>query len=187
MAPRPKQPSRWFGLRSSLSLLAAAALAAIWCLGLGRVPNSRAPRSLAHPDLFQTEPRCSRGGDPALAAARAEASGRARASRYPYDPADGVLAVHQLRLAAHCHELAGRAAAAAQLRVEASSLSARVEVDYAAARLALLRAIEARDWRAVIRETLHVQKLTSTLGRNDYIEWLDQTSGKARAELRRAK
>ncbi|MEM7138206.1 MAG: hypothetical protein AAF500_16620 [Myxococcota bacterium] len=183
--PPPEHVSRKIGLRVSSAFLIASALAAIWCLDFGGASGSRAALPVVHPDLFVSDPQCPRQGAPATAAARAEAGGRARANRYPYDPVDGVLAVHQYRLAAHCHELAGRAVAAGRLRALANALSARVDVDYAAARLDLLRAREARDWHAVLREAQHLRRLTSQLGQNDYTEWLDRTSGKARAELRR--
>jgi hypothetical protein len=67
------------------------------------------------------------------------------------------------------------------VRFARQELADRMVTDYAAARLSLANAIEAERWADVLRETRHLQLLTSHLGGHEYVEWLKALVGKATA------
>jgi hypothetical protein len=61
------------------------------------------------------------------------------------------------------------------------TLQARVETDYAAARMNLTRAIQSQRWTAVLDEARRLRRLTDHLGEHDYVEWLESIMGRATA------
>ena len=134
-----------------------------------------------HPALFGDSPTCPSHETAVQSGIRAEEMARFRADRYPYDPRDGVRAVQGYRTAARCYEVAGRPSDAKRTRFVGQELAARMVTDYAAARLSLANAIEAERWADVLRETRHLQLLTSHLGGHEYVEWLKEIVGRATA------
>lgn len=141
--------------------------------------TNHAPRS--YPALFEEAHPCPGRGTPLEAGIRAEEAARFRADRYPYDPRDGVRAVLGYRTASSCYEAAGRAADAERAGFVGQELADRIATDYAAARLSLAKAVKAERWTEVLRETRHLQLLTSHLEGHEYVEWLRDLAGKATA------
>lgn len=135
----------------------------------------------AHPALFGESPTCPSRETALRRGIRAEEKARSRADRYPYDPRDGVRAVQGYRTASSCYEAAARPSDAERARLSGQALADRVVTDYAAARLNLANAIEAERWADVLRETRHLQLLTSHLRAHEYVEWLKELVGKATA------
>ncbi len=134
-----------------------------------------------HPALFGDAPTCPTREMALRSGIRAEEVASFRSDRYPYDPRDGVRAVQSYRTAASCYEVAGRLSDAERTRFVGQELTDQIVTDYAAARLRLANAIGAERWADVLRETRHLQLLTSHLGGHEYVEWLKEILGRATA------
>ena len=178
--PRGSRTSAW---RAGLFIVALGglALAAMFFARDDAAATMQSGGARAHPTLFGEQSNCPSREDPLRSGIRAEEMARSRADRYPYDPRDGVRAVQGYRVAASCYDVAGRPSDADRTRGAAQELAGRVVADYAAARLSLANAIEAERWADVLRETRHLQLLTSHLGGHEYVEWLKKIVGKATA------
>jgi len=168
--------------RASLVIAALGAVALVVISFLRENDTARIDSAVrAHPALFGESPTCPSRETALRSGIRAEEMARFRADRYPYDPRDGVRAVQGYRTASSCYEAAGRPSDAERARFVAQELADRMVTDYAAARLSLANAIEAERWADVLRETRHLQLLTSHLGGHEYVEWLEELVGKATA------
>ena len=154
-------------------------------LAIGFLQGSNATstdiRGKDHPALFDESSRCPSTKTALRNGIVAEETARLRADRYPYDPRDGVRAVHGYRTASSCYDAAGRPSDAERARFAGQELADRIVTDYAAARLSLANAIQAERWAEVLRRTRHLQLLTSHLGGHEYVEWLKELVGKATA------
>jgi hypothetical protein len=62
-----------------------------------------------------------------------------------------------------------------------AALTARVNTDYAAARLNLLNALEQERWSAAFSEIRRLLRLTDHIGRDEYVEWLRKNIGRVAA------
>jgi hypothetical protein len=73
-------------------------------------------------------------------------------------------------------------------RVHAATiaLSARVETDYAAARLSLSRALKAERWSVALEEVRRLLLLTEHVAKHDYVEWLKKIVGRLTARARKS-
>jgi formiminotetrahydrofolate cyclodeaminase len=107
--------------------------------------------------------------------------GRLRADRYPYDPHDGVLAVRDFGQARDCYQAAGEMEHAARAQAAAMMLRAKIETDYAAARMNLMRAVDSEHWTTALAEARRLLRLTHHLGAHDYAEFLQRIAGRASA------
>ena len=141
-------------------------------------------RSRHYPELFSVDPACVATADFAKAGARAEAIGRAREDRYPYDPRDGVRAVIGYRRAAACYARAGRDSEARRADEAGERLANRVRTDYASARLTLASAIEAEQWDQAYHKARELRVLLSHIEGHEYVEWIDKTIGLADSRRR---
>jgi hypothetical protein len=169
-----KADGRW---RAALGVIGVAAGIAAWLLA-----SSPSRRALHHvpdpPRLFDDGSGCPR----TEASPRSlEEMARLRADRYPYDPRDGVLAVREYRRARDCYEVAGEIDDAARVDAAAIRLQARIETDYAAARMSLMRALDSERWTAALAEGRWLLRLTHHLGAHGYVEFLERIVGRATA------
>ena len=80
---------------------------------------------------------CPPRGDALENGRRSEELARLRTDRYAYDPRDGVRAVRRYQEAESCYRAAGDELGAHRVRRASAALTARVNTDYAAARLNL--------------------------------------------------
>ena len=175
-APWAENSNLW---RGTLALLGVIAALVAWRTGprsgpeLALVPNP--------PGLFEEGGGCPRPHSLHDLARKLERRGRLRADRYPYDPHDGILAVRDYRQARDCYGSAGAPNDAARAEASAVMLQARVETDYAAARMNLSRAIQSQRWAAALAEARRLRRLTDHLGEHDYVVWLKSIMGRATA------
>ena len=165
-----------------LVLLAVSGLVvlALW-LRDGAAPGANGRALDAHPQLFVDVATCPPRGDALRNGRRAEELGLLRADRYAYNPRDGVRAVQRYQEAEACYRLAGAESDAARVRQSVSVLSARVDTDYAAARLNLVNALEQDRWSDALSEIRRLLLLTEHLRRHEYVEWLEEIIGKTAA------
>ncbi len=165
-----------------LVLLAASLFVAlaVW-LRDGATEGVRGPALGAYPALFVDVATCSPRGEAFRNGRRAEELALLRADRYAYNPRDGVRAVQRYQEAEACYRLAGAERDAARVRRSSSELSARVDTDYAAARLNLVNALEQDRWSDALSEIRRLLLLTEHLRRHEYVEWLEKNIGKAAA------
>lgn len=182
---RPCLPHSWFsrisGWRVGLLVVALAGIALVTSRSVRKDDETAIENGgIQVPPLFAgTQPGCSSSQDAFHVGSRAEQVAQSRADRYPYDPRDGVRAVLGFETATSCYDLAGRPLDAGRTRVAGQELADRLGADYAAARLSLANAIESERWVDVLRDTRHLQLLTSHLEGHDYVEWLKKIIGKA--------
>ena len=159
------------------SLLFLAATLAIGSLLLGlRDGGGGLPRpGAAPPALFSDEaPACPEKGAAAVHLGRdARDEGFARAQRYPFDPREGVRAVHGLAVARACFAAAGSDAERASVAHEHQRLRARIDEDYRVHCLRLEQAAEAgRYLEALVEARLLLAYLDHLEGA--YQDWLTQ-------------
>lgn len=170
-----------------LALLAASTLLPLASL----LRDSEAPAAIdslrvEYPELFLEVPSCSHADRALASARRSEELAQVRADRYPYDPADGILAVRLYGTAEACYRLGGLDSSASRVRDAASTMTLRLNTDYAAARLSLARSLEQERWSSVLHEVHRLLRLTHHLGRNEYVEWLERILGRASARATEA-
>jgi hypothetical protein len=183
MSQRP-QPMGWIG-KSNLWRVGLVLLGLIGAVVVWRArPSSRPDTDLDIPEpprLFATEKGCSRPDGLHVFAQKLEQHGRLRADRYPYDPHDGILAVRDYRQASDCYRSAGAPGDAARAEAAAMILRARIQTDYAAARMNLSRALQSKRWTVALAEARRLHCLTDHLGEHDYVQWLEDVMGRANA------
>ena len=170
--------------KALISLVVATLCLAAWVAWLRvRTPTDVEvdDRLRAHPKLFGDSSRCPEESDQLAMAARLEERARLRADRYAYDPSDGVLAVLRYQEAEDCYRAAGQRDGAARTREMVATMSARIDADYAAARLNLVNALERERWEEVLGIIQRLLLLTHHLGRNEYVEWLHEIEGRVAA------
>jgi len=159
-----------------LTLLMLVVLAS-W-LGARATPIARNRPYDDYPELFVEGGTCPSRGDVLENARRAEELARLRTDRYAYDPRDGVRAVQRYQEAESCYRAAGNELGARRARRANTALTARVNTDYAAARLNLLNALERERWSVALSETRRLLLLTDHIGRHEYVEWLSKIIGR---------
>ena len=170
------------GRNGLLGLLAAVALflAVQWFREDATLAPGERP-IVPHPELFQQANACAGRGRALENGRRSEELALLRADRYPYDARDGVRAVQHYREAESCYLTAGAEAEAARIHRANPALMARVNTDYAAARLNLANALEQERWLDALSEIRRLLLLTQHVRRNEYVEWLNQTIGRVAA------
>ena len=140
----------------------------------------------AHPKLFVDEASCPAQGNAFANGRRAEELARLRTDRYAYDPRDGVRAVRRYLEAESCYRAAGDEVGVRRARRAGAALAARVNTDYAAARLNLLNALERERWSVALTEIRRLLLLTDHIGRHEYVEWLSEIIGRVTVKARTA-
>ena len=175
------------GGKGAFALVTLLALLALgWWLSAQDTPVTAHRRLDEYPELFVEEGSCSAKGDALPKGRRAEELARLRADRYAYDPRDGVRAVGRYLDAESCYRAAGDAVGVRRARRAGASLAARVNTDYAAARLNLLNALERERWSVALTEIRRLLLLTDHIGRHEYVEWLSEIIGRVTVKARTA-
>ena len=162
--------------RLGLILVGVGGALALWAT-LGHSRPSVAALAPDAPMLFQPARKCPRATPARELGRELEARGRLRADRYPYDPRDGIAALHHYQEASSRYRFAGSQADVARTESAVLGLSTRVQTDYAAARMNLMRALQSKRWAAARAEARQLLLLTEHLGEHDYVEWLEGTMG----------
>lgn len=134
-----------------------------------------------YPQLFDDVRTCPQRGDAFENGRRSEELGLLRADRYAYHARDGVRAVQHYQEAEACYRAAAVNSDASRVRFAMRVLTARVNTDYAAARLNLVNALEQERWPAALSEIHRLLLLTQHLGRHEYVEWLKEIIGRVAA------
>jgi hypothetical protein len=170
--------------RASLLLVftAFALVAGASWFGGRAAPNAESHPPDAYPELFVDSRDCPQRGDVFESARRLEELARVRADRYTYDERDGVRAVEHYQEAEACYRAAGAADGGQRVRRARSVLTARVNTDYAAARLNLANALEQKRWPAALSEIHRLLLLTQHLAGDEYVKWLKKIIGRVAAE-----
>lgn len=168
--------SRVNGIVVILTLLTLAVHAS-W-LGARATPIASNRPFDHYPELFVGGGTCPLRGDVLESGRRSEELARLRTDRYMYDPRDGVRAVRRYEEAESCYRAAGDELGARRARRAGATLTARVNTDYAAARLNLLNALERERWSVALSEIRRLLLLTDHIGRHEYVEWLSKIIGR---------
>lgn len=164
----------------ALFVACALALLVAW-LRDGAAPSPQQQALHDYPELFVDVAVCPLQGDLLPNGRRLEELGLLRADRYAYDAGDGVRAVQRYREAEACYRAAGSQSDAARVGRLLTALSARVNTDYAAARLNLVTALDQSRWSEALSEIDRLLLLTKHLRRDGYVEWLNEIRGKIAA------
>lgn len=163
-------------------LLAAAALLVVAAWLRGRAAPSAGKREAhTHPELFVEGMACPGRGGILENGRRSEELALLRSDRYAYDPRDGVRAVQRYQEAEACYRAAGATRDVVRVRRSIAALTARVNTDYAAARLNLVNALEQDRWSDALGEIHRLLLLTDHLRRHEYVEWLKKIIGRVAA------
>jgi hypothetical protein len=173
---------RVFALAAVVAI-AAGLTALIW-----EEPRTVAERPVSDfPALFGTPQRCPSAPQAIPRATQAEEHAYFYAERYPYDPRDGIAAVHRFQEAQSCYRAAGLADRAQMAGRRASELIARINVDYASSRLMLENALDSEQWALALSEIHRLLRLTEHVGDHAYVTHLWSIVGKVsiRANARR--
>ncbi|TFH30733.1 MAG: hypothetical protein E4H00_04665 [Myxococcales bacterium] len=168
--------SRWTRIVALLAVLALLALALWFDTSVSPVTRDRPVDE--YPDLFVGGATCPSRGDALENARRSEELARLRADRYAYDPRDGVRAVLLYQEAESCYRAAGYEIGLHRSHRAASGLAVQVRTDYAAARLNLLNALERERWSVALSEIRRLLLLTDHIGRHEYVDWLNEITGR---------
>jgi len=168
---------RWGNGRVALLTLLALVVLASW-LGTRAIPIVRDHPFDDYPELFVEGGTCPPRGDALENGRRSEELARLRTDRYAYDPRDGVRGVRRYQQAESCYRAAGDEVGAHRARRASAALTARVNTDYAAARLNLLNALERERWSVALSEIRRLRLLTDHIGRHEYVEWLSKIIGR---------
>lgn len=166
----------------AIALLVAFALVALvaW-LQVRAMPTDEQQALDDYPELFDDVAVCPVQGDPLPNGRRLEELGLMRADRYPYNAGDGVRAVQRYRESESCYRAAGSQSDAARVGRLLTVLSARVNTDYAAARLNLVTALDQGRWSDGLSEIHRLLLFTEHVRRHGYVEWLNKIIGKIAA------
>lgn len=166
----------------AIALISAFALVALFAsLQSGATPTDKQQAIGDYPELFVDFAVCPAQGDPLPNGRRLEELGLLRADRYPYNAGDGVRAVQRYREAESCYRAAESDGDAARVGRLITVLSARVNTDYAAARLNLVTALDQGRWSDGLSEIHRLLLFTEHVRRHGYVEWLNETIGKTAA------
>lgn len=169
-------------LQGLFLLLAACVFAALISWFRGReAPSLEEESQDDYPELFVDRQPCPVRGEGVTSGRRLEERGLLLADRYPYDASDGVRAAHHFGQAEACYRGAGShddAVRAGRLR---AAIAARVNTDYAAARLNLVTALDQARWSDALSEIHRLLLLTAHLRRDGYVEWLNKIVGRTTA------
>lgn len=166
--------------RRGLVLVSSAALAFLFAAFSMTVPDVEgSPRASIdeYPELFGSPASCPPRGVVLENGRRAEELGLLHSDRYAYNPRDGVRAVERFQAAEDCYRSAGAASDAARVQRARAELSARVNTDYAAARLNLANALQQERWSDALGENRRLLLLTEHVRRHDYVQWLKNDIG----------
>ena len=169
-----------------LSGAVAALAAVVWLAVGGSLADSATAMRPSHPRLFDTIPKCTTNALTLRRARRLEQQGYLRAERYPYDARDGIRAVLRLLEAQSCYRTVGKEEEANRISRRASELTARLDVDYASARLVLDTALAAENWSVAHVELSRLLALTEHLNGHAYVEWLKAVAGRIAADVHRS-
>lgn len=169
-------------LQGFFLLLAACVLAAL--IGWFRGPESTNVDEQAlddFPELFADVQPCPLPSEGVTSARRLEERGLLLADRYPYDAGDGVRAAYHFAQAEACYQGAGSHDDAVRAGRLHAAIAARVNTDYAAARLNLVTALDQARWSDALSEIHRLLLLTAHLRRDGYVEWLNKIVGRTTA------
>jgi len=162
---------RWMLLARKLLLI----MVTVWVgkMLLARPPQGPGRSRAEAPALFAASVAPCKGAAREAAARAHEAltAADAKLERYPFEPYDGVAAVHLYREASACARVAGDDAARAEAADLADRAAARVEADYRFHRLKLDRAIDAHHYGEALIETRVVASMLRDHG-GPYTDWL---------------
>ena len=165
-----------------VALVAVCVLFALVAWFRGRSAPSHNQQALDdYPELFVDVAVCPLRGDSLRNGQRLEELGLLRADRYAYNASDGVRAVQRYREAEACYRAAGSQSDEARVNRLLTALRARVNTDYAAARLNLVTALDQGRWSDALSEIHRLLLLTKHLRRHGYVEWLNKIVGKIAA------
>lgn len=140
------------------------------------------------PSIALPQVRCTES-EPARAEHRArvtEQAGRARAQRFPFATRDGVEALDLLVESAACYRAAGRDGDADRLQDAAATWFARLDDEYASARLRLRVALDQERHGDALSAARHLQALLSPRPASPYSEWLAGLSRRLERRLARS-
>lgn len=166
----------------ALSLGAILALAlGLGFAGRGARHREARPPAPEHPGLFGASATCPRSSEALRAGRRLEERARLRADRYPYSAREGVRAVLRFEEAAACYRIAGARRSAARSTHDAALLSGRVQSDYAAARLNLGNALAKERWTVAVAELRRLRSMTEHVEAHQYVDWLEEITGRVEA------
>ena len=169
-------------LQGLFLLLAACALAALIAWSRGREAPRLEQQALDdYPELFVGGQACPFRGEGVPSGRRLEERGLSLADRYPYDAGDGVQAAYHFAQAEACYRGAGSHDDAVRAGRLHAALAARVNTDYAAARLNLVTALDQARWSDALSEIHRLLLLTAHLRRDGYVEWLNKIVGRTAA------
>jgi hypothetical protein len=170
--------------RFSTAILVLALAALSWWLLLPRQSELGRRGARAHPMIFHEGASCAVSRGLELRARRTERQARLYMERYPYDPLDGVRAVHRLREAEHCYRSGSLPHAAERVARMAAKFQGRVETDYASSRLVLRSALQNERWGVAYTEAKRLLRLTAGARDHAYVRWLTEVAGKAAVHAR---
>lgn len=162
--------------RLGLVLFGLGAALALWA-ALRHSSTAVAALAPGAPTLFEPARQCPRTSRARELGRELESRGRLRADRYPYDPRDGIAALRHYQEASSCYRFSGSRSDVARVESAALTLATRVQTDYAAARMNLMRALETKRWAAARAEVRQLLLFTEHLEERDYVEWLESTMG----------
>jgi hypothetical protein len=146
-----------------------------WLLLSEPDPGIDATPAAPAPELFDAQIGCPTGdGSTRHRADRDAEDAIFKSERYPFDPQDGVQAVHLYRTARACYQAIGAAQEAQQMEREAALMQRRIEEDYRTHRLRLDRALEQGRLPDALIETHALIELVSHRTRHPYLSWLRQ-------------
>ncbi len=163
------------GLVAVLCVLALVVLAS-W-LSPRSSPKAQNRPLHDYPELFVDSVACPHRGNILASGRKSEELARLRSDRYAYDPGDGVRAVRRYQEAESCYRGEGDELGERRVRLAMAALTARVNTDYAAARLNLLNALEQERWSAAFSEIRRLLLLTDHIRRDEYVDWLRKNIG----------
>lgn len=130
------------------------------------LPPAPAPR------LVIREQECRDRVPTAGSARRTEQRAHLRVERYPYDPGDGLRGALSLLEARRCFEKAGYPSDAARVSTAAAKVVSRLKSDFAAAHVALERALREEDWAGALHHSRWFLGFVEHGESDPYIEWV---------------
>ncbi len=134
------------------------------------------------PVLFTTVGECPLDAASGAGAERLERRGRIRIERYPYDAQDGVRGVMLMQHAVACYRAAGLDAAATRLDARVTRLAAKLESDFAAARVAFEHALTRGRIRIASALGRKLLAMTEHVASNSYVDWLEAQTARVFAD-----
>jgi hypothetical protein len=131
-------------------------------------------RELEPPALLQHSAECPESDLTRVdaVAAQTERSALAKEERSAFMVADGAQALALLSESEACYRVAGKVEDSERIRAELLRWTARMNEEYAAARLLLRLALEHQRWGEALETVEHVQALLVDHAKEPYTEWL---------------